>query len=764
MPSRWFHPPLLNLALALGLTSLVAHAAVTPIPQRFKQEVALHRSITNGLPTGPIQLVDSGPADTVRALINGHWYARRNGSWSADPSFDPPSDAEFAFAGSDGKPRTVKTPWAGVRQFIRRGSKIWIITANAPIEVAFDQPPRWLGWPAKWTIHNAAVNSLGRLWIASNAGLHEQDERNWIPVPIVDSVGRSWATTNVLTVAFDLANRAWVGTRAGLASRDPNGTWKFYEGKDGLPWSDFTASAAAADGTMWFATHLGLIRWDGSDFHYRQGKRWLPNDDVRQLLVEPEGAVWAATAGGLGRIEFQRMTLASKAAFYEEQVEKYIKRTPFGYVAEAPLKAPADLASAHPQDSDNDGLWTAMYGAGECFAYAATQDAAALERARKAFEALRFLQVVTQGGNPSPDKGYVARTIRPVEWPDPNVGRIEGDRREQQRDALWKAYEPRWPRSADGKWFWKGDTSSDELDGHYFFYSLYYDHCAKSDAEKARVREVVQSLTDHLVSHGFALIDVDGKVTRWAVYGPQEMNRNPFWWVERGLNSLSILSYLAVTAHITGDNKYHAIARELVEKHGYAQNLMFPKAHQGPGSGNQSDDEMAFMCFYTLMRYGKDPTTQNLARYSFFQYWANDQPELNPFFHFAHAAHNLDQTITNVWGKFSVTPWPGWFEDSRAVLYGFPLDRLNWDHKNSHRLDVVPLALAQSKDLYEARSEGRGRRTNGKVLPVENRHFNHWNTDPWDLDYGGSGTELGSGTVFLLPYYMGLYHGFVEKP
>ena len=22
---------------------------------------------------------------------------------------------------------------------------------------------------------------------------------------------------------------------------------------------------------------------------------------------------------------------------------------------------------------------------------------------------------------------------------------------------------------------------------------------------------------------------------------------------------------------------------------------------------------------------------------------------------------------------------------------------------------------------------------NGKVLPVENRHFNHWNTDPWEL-------------------------------
>ncbi|MCJ7638688.1 MAG: hypothetical protein MUO70_02185, partial [Euryarchaeota archaeon] len=32
-------------------------------------------------------------------------------------------------------------------------------------------------------------------------------------------------------------------------------------------------------------------------------------------------------------------------------------------------------------DSDNDGLWTSMYGAGECFAYAATKDPKAKERA-----------------------------------------------------------------------------------------------------------------------------------------------------------------------------------------------------------------------------------------------------------------------------------------------------------------------------------------------------------------------------------------------
>jgi hypothetical protein len=52
---------------------------------------------------------------------------------------------------------------------------------------------------------------------------------------------------------------------------------------------------------------------------------------------------------------------------------------------------------------------------------------------------------------------------------------------------------------------------------------------------------------------------------------------------------------------------------------------------------------------------------------------------------------------------------------------------------------------------------------NGKVLPVENRFFAHYNTDPWRLDYGGDGRELASGTVYLLPYYMGLYHGFIKE-
>jgi hypothetical protein len=76
----------------------------------------------------------------------------------------------------------------------------------------------------------------------------------------------------------------------------------------------------------------------------------------------------------------------------------------------------------------------------------------------------------------------------------------------------------------------------------------------------------------------------------------------------------------------------------------------------------------------------------------------------------------------------------------------------------------IPAGICQVDIADPDRTNRRGFRVNGKVLPVENRHFGHWNTDPWALDYGGNGNELAAGTVFLLPYYMGLYHGYIEKP
>src|SRR5690606_11840621 len=153
----------------------------------------------------------------------------------------------------------------------------------------------------------------------------------------------------------------------------------------------------------------------------------------------------------------------------------------------------------------------------------------------------------------------------------------------------WRVYEPRFVKTNDGKYWWKSDTSSDEVDGHYFLYAVYYDFVAETEEEKARVRKAVVETTDHFLRNGYNFIDWNGEVTRWGLYKPRELTNNETWWPERYLKSLSMLSYLNVALHMTGDLKYAEAARELRELHAFHTNAMRHKLHHGVGSGNQSD-------------------------------------------------------------------------------------------------------------------------------------------------------------------------------
>ncbi len=638
--------------------------------------------------------------------------------------------------------------------------------------VLFPQADTWiLSWTSSKTleedallVRQAAGDDDAPVALATEAGLFLRNDRGaYKKAEVLDGLGRQWAVEDVRGVTVDAKGRLWFATLAGAACQNETG-WNFYTGQEGLPYNDFTCMGAGGDGSVWFGTEMGAIRYNDGQWRYRQGRRWLPDDAVRDMIVNKDGSAWFATEAGVGWIGYREMTLAEKAAFYEDEMERYIRRTPYGYVSEVRLGAPGDKTHIIYTDSDNDGLWTAMYGAGVCFAYAATGDPMAKDRAERAFEALRFLQTVTQTGEIRPPKGYVARTILPTDGPDPNEGRIPHDtRHREQNDSLWKVYEPRWPTSGDGKWYWKSDTSSDELDGHYFFYPAYYDYVAETEEEKERVREVVRDLTDHLIEHEFNLMEFDGTPTRWGVYEPDKLNNDKNWWCERGLKSLSMLSYLAVAEHITGDPKYGEVSRELMDKHFFHTNAMQYKTHFGPGSGNQSDDEMAFMCYYNLLKYSQDEHLRDLMLYSFYSAWVNEQPEQNPLFNFMYAVFGVGAEHTNPWGTHDISPWDGWLEDAMETLLEFPLDRVSWGHRNSHRLDLLRLPPQQSSMPYEPHRPNRGYRVNGKTLPVSERFFHHWNTDPWTLDYGGNGSTLGSGTVFLLPYYMGLYHGFIEE-
>ncbi len=541
--------------------------------------------------------------------------------------------------------------------------------------------------------------------------------------------------------------------------------------RDGIPVTGVTCVAHAPGGVTWYGTIRGAVRLerDGKTWAYRQGRRWLPDDHVRSIAVDRDGNAWLATPQGVGFIGYRPMTLAQKARHFEDEIDRRHRRTPYGFVLGARLDRPGDLSSWHNHDSDNDGLWTSMYGAGECFAWAAMRDSAAKKRAERAFDALHFLGTVTQGGEHPAPPGFVARTVLPTSGPNPNDGRLQRDRRvKRESDRLWKVIDPRWPVSADGKWYWKCDTSSDELDGHFFFYGLYYDLVADTDAERARVRRHVTALADHLVRHDFNLVDHDGLPTRWGHFGPRDLNFDPAWWEERGLNSLSILAYLKVAEHIADDGprgadgalrgaRFREAARRLIDEHGYLQNTLYPKNQEGIGTGNQSDDEMAIMNYHSLLRYETDPRRRSVIAYSFRKYWRLERPEMNPFFDFVYASVMHGATWTDPWGTRDLSPTGAWLEESIDVLQRLPLDRVDWRLTNSHRRDLVRLSGPAG------RGGARGHRRDGRVLPIDERCVVHWNHDPWALDQGGSGRYVADGTVFLLPYYMGRYYGFVRE-
>ena len=711
----------LVLLLFVGQMPALLIAEQPELPLRvgvFQQDVRRFYTKADGLPDDDVrEIALNGDGDIVVRSARGV-FVLRDGTWSK-------ADDTESFESQRRLPEQIRNSNA-----IESGSTLAVATRRD-----------------------------GVVAVGAQEGLYWFDEKGLRKL-FPSEGNRRWAPTQVF-VDFDGEGRLWFASQQGVGSCK-DGEWKLYRGEDGLPYDDITSVACGPNGSVWFGTKIGAVRFDGNHWSYRQGKRWLPHDDVRDVVIDVNGDVWVATAGGVAKLHGRRMTLADKAKYYEDQIDAQHRRTEFGYVIEAHTDTPGKKSGMRLSDSDNDGLWTSMYGAGECFAYGATGSLLAKRRAKAAFKALKFLSEAPKGSEHAPPSGFIARTVLETEsGKDPNQGAYtwDGQREKQKDDGLWRVYSPRWPKSADGKYYWKSDTSSDELDGHYFFYPLYYDLVAETEAEKSEVREIVRANIDHLIAHDFSLHDHAGR-TRWGIYGPKELNHDPNWFEERGLKSISMLSYLNVAYHMTGDEKYRKVAAELRDKHSYHINIMWPKYQRGLGSGNQSDDEMAFMSFYNLVKYEPDANLKKLYTASFANSWRQEEPEMNPFFNFCFAAVAIDVAYADSWGTHDLSPGPSWLRDSIETLKRFPLDRFDWRHTNSHRKDIVRLTH-HTADVFQGTVRNMGYRRNGKVVPVDERYFNHWNHSPWRLDSGGSGRTIGTGAVFTLPYYMGLYHGFI---
>ncbi len=597
----------------------------------------------------------------------------------------------------------------------------------------------------------------GEIAVAAENGLFIGDGQTWSLVLPQCGVNR-WAPIDVRDVTYDLSGQLWFVCPQGVGVRSVNHQWTLMTGADGVPYNDFTCIAAGTKG-IWFGTSNGAVRYFNGVWEFRQGRRWLLDNHVRDIAIADDGSAWFATSAGVSCIEFRPMTLQEKSRFYETEIEKYHRRTSFGYVNPAQLSAPGDKSTAVPRYSDNDGFNTGLYLAAISLASSATGDPAYQRQADRSFRALAFLSEVTQGGSHPAPAGFIARAVIPITDPDPNQRYdLNYDIGRNNRDSLWKIIQPRLPVDDSGQWYWKCDSSSDELDGHFFGSAIYFDHVCKTQAQKDEVRKVVRRIINHILEHGFNLVDHDGTPTRWGRFSPEDMNRNPDWCVERGLNCFSILTYLAIAHHITGDPKYRQIYMNLALNHGYGMNGMTQnKWVSGPNSpGHQPDDNMAFMNYYHLIRYETDPKLLSMYHYAIDSHWKYEKLERNSLTNFIYAACTLGKTRRSPWGETDLSPPLECYTGAVDTLQRYPIDLIEWPMSNAHRTDLVVIDDPEH-------DSGVGHRVDGYIFPIDERQETYWDWNPWELTSGGDGRTLRPGFHYLLAYYMGRSHGFIAE-
>jgi len=494
-----------------------------------------------------------------------------------------------------------------------------------------------------------------------------------------------------------------------------------------LPWPHIGLVKVIGE-KYWFGTDRGAfaVRQDGK-IDYYAGKRWLPDDQVTDIASGAGQSVLLLTKGGLANIHFKQMTLLDKAMYYEQQVrERHIRN---GFNATLTGMKAGDLSTGYMGDSDNDGLWTSLYLAAQAFRYATTGEQQALDNCMESLDAMARLYDI----NPVP--GFPARSFE---------RRGKGDTRTVLSDP------ERWQLADHPDWYWKATTSSDEVIGHVFAFGVIAELVDHNDTREKAIR-LIDTLMGHIVKNDYYLVDYDGQPTTWGRWNPEYVNGFPTNVGDRKLNSSNIIAMLQTAYHFTGKSIYKEKAFDLMDNHGYLENLLRPMAEIGEapedaddwsrmlsGAWNHSDDEMYFAGYWGLYRYAFNDTLKAKYKEAIRDHWEAERPEKE-----------------GAWNIFTAITGTADFDRDEAIWYlqEYPLDLIQWTMQNSHRRDIVLLPPNFRTQTTE------------EVLPPDELKISRHNSNRFILDGGDDGVaENSAGDIWLFPYWMGRYLGVIDAP
>jgi len=667
---------------------------------------------------------------------NREWILMINGT-DQGPAYDVSTDNEGniwiatwngIYREISGKLQKMEGPIPPIAKVVHAKEGVYALGPNG---IWLYKDKSWIkkNYATARSIRVAISDKKGGLWIGTDVGLYHSNDKKTKLIQKNDALISAY----VQGLDFSEQGDLWVGSMGGIAIRNTTGKIDEKLPKDGLTNIFINVVKKAPDGKMWVGTNYGITRFIPGETKYsvRLSKRWLMANEVRDIAFDKDGNAWIATANGVSAIKKTKMTLANKSDYFYKQLIPRHVRDPW-IVARFKLTIPGDTTSIVPDDDDNDGEYTSMYLAMESFRYAVTKDPQAKERAKKAFDFLQFLREVTE------IDGFFARTVIPVSWEkshDMSRTFTPQDLAEELiNDPRQKPIENNWHLSKDGKWKWKGDTSSDELCGHLFGYYSYYTLVA-DDKEKERIAIHFSKIMDHLIRNDFNLTGVDGKHTKWGVWSPKSLNHDPEWAPERALNSLELLSFLKFTYHITKNEKYQKEYLKLIDEEGYLENAKMLH-NTNPAWETYFDIYMSLYIYPPLLKYEKDPKLKKEYENHIDQWFRKHKKTKSPLLNFTYNyLRGGDDELKN----------------SIFFLKDAPLDLVDWRIDNGKREDLKivrkPILEVLQVDQLRPPSEYRTIR---------------WDRNPYHAISGNPGQERDP-VYWLLPYWMGRHLELIQN-
>lgn len=527
---------------------------------------------------------------------------------------------------------------------------------------------------------------------------------------------------NNLTCIEPTSGKLVVGTTDGYFVMDAKTKKQVGDIQKKMPWTDLT-TISNIDGRLWFGSTWGAmqLREDGK-FNYFASKRWIPSDTVVSIANGPDNSVLILTTSGLGQICFKDMTLYDKAMFFEKQVrDRHIRN---GFNATVSNMKNGDVTTGSMEDSDNDGLWTSMYLAGETFRYAVTKSPNALENVRESLDAMERLYTINGLNSGFPSRSFERRGYK-------------------YKDDAWR-------RAPDPEWDWKSTTSSDEAIGHIFAFGAIAELVDVPEIRNKAIM-LIDTLMSHIVKNKFYMIDWNGKPTTWGRWNPEYVNARPENVGDRKITSSNITAMLQTAYHFTKKEKYKNAILYLMKEHGFLKNLMRPMKDIGMAPAdadelsknlsdgwNHSDDEMYFCGYWGLYRYALNDTLKADFKKAIIDHWEIERPEKE-----------------GLWDIMTALTGTKDFDLKEAIWYlqKYPLDLINWSVKNSQRKDIEFIA------------PNFRRQTIKEVLPPDELRIARHNSNLFELDGNDDGrSENSAGDIWLLPYWIGRYLNVISGP